>query len=52
MIAMNPSISAVKAAEVLGVCSRTVQTYLTDLKESVIDRIGPDKGGKWKIIIE
>ena len=52
MVALDSSITASKAAGYLNVSSRTVQTYLNDLKKSVLTRVGPDKGGYWSINIE
>lgn len=52
LIAAKPEITASVASEYLGVSSRSVQTYYNDLKKSVIVRIGPDKGGYWKIVIK
>lgn len=52
LILANPGLSAAKAANFLGVSSRTVQTYFNDLKETLLQRIGPDKGGYWKIVTQ
>jgi len=52
LITADPSISASAAAKFLGVSPRSVQTYFNDLKENVLERIGPDKGGFWKITVE
>ena len=51
LIAAKPSITATSASKYLGVSSRSVQTYLNALKESVIERVGPDKGGHWSIVL-
>jgi len=43
-------ISASAMADSIGISERAVETQLAKLKEKkVIDRIGPDKGGHWKI---
>jgi ATP-dependent DNA helicase RecG len=49
LIAAEPNVTSVSASSYLGVSSRTVQTYMNNLKGTIIDRIGPDKGGYWKI---
>ncbi len=49
LIALEPEISAVEASQKIGVSDRTVETYISQLKETVLERIGPDKGGYWKI---
>jgi ATP-dependent DNA helicase RecG len=51
LIALNPEISEVEASEKIGVSDRTVETYIVQLKETILKRIGPDKGGYWKITI-
>jgi len=50
LIAAKPGITAKEGSEYLGVSSRSVQKYFNDLKQNVIKRVGPDKGGFWKII--
>lgn len=49
-IKANPTISAQELAQMLGITSRAVEKHLSKLKEKgVIKRIGPDKGGHWKV---
>jgi ATP-dependent DNA helicase RecG len=46
----NQYISASEMAEVIGITERAVEKQLAKLKEKdIIDRVGPDKGGYWKI---
>jgi len=48
----NQYISASEMAEIIGITKRAVEKQLARLKEKdIIDRIGPDKGGYWKISI-
>lgn len=48
ILAANPQVSAAVAANRLGVSSRTVETYIADLKtKKIIHRKGHDKGGHW-----
>ena len=50
IVALYPSISAKDAAPKVGVSPRTIETYISDLKkEGIIERIGSDRSGKWKI---
>lgn len=50
LIFENPSISAVAASESLGISKRQAERLFSQLKElNLIERIGPDKGGHWKI---
>jgi len=51
LIAVEPQISAVKAAERIGVSDRTVETYISHLKGKYLDRVGSDKEGHWIITI-
>jgi ATP-dependent DNA helicase RecG len=46
----NQYISASKMAEEIGITKRAVEKQLSKLKEKdIVDRVGPDKGGYWKI---
>jgi ATP-dependent DNA helicase RecG len=46
----NQSISASEMAEIIGITERAVEKQLAKLKEKdIIVRIGPDRGGYWKI---
>jgi ATP-dependent DNA helicase RecG len=43
-------ISASEMAEIIGITERAVEKQLAKLKEkNIVDRVGPDKGGYWKI---
>ncbi len=43
-------ISAAEMAKIIGVTERAVEKQLAKLKgKDIIDRVGPDKGGYWKI---
>ncbi|NND77872.1 MAG: transcriptional regulator [Flavobacteriales bacterium] len=53
LVALDGRISASSASEKIGVSSRTIETYFSDLKEAgVLERKGPDKGGYWQILIK
>ena len=50
-IADSPYMSAVEMADVVGISSRKVEENLAKLKsKGIIERVGPDKGGYWKIL--
>lgn len=52
MISENPYISIYEMKTELHVTDRTVARYISDLKENkIIERVGPDNGGIWKILI-
>ena len=49
----NPNATADSIAKEVGIAPRNVQVHLKNLQEqSIIRRIGPDKGGHWEIITE
>ena len=52
MISDNPKVSIGEMRIELDVTDRTIARYISELKEhSIIDRIGPDNGGSWKILL-
>ena len=45
-------ISASAMAKTIGISERAVEKQLAKLKaKNIIERIGPDKGGYWKIVL-
>ena len=51
LITIEPSISANEIGKIMGVTSRTIENYLSKLKDdNVIERVGSRKIGLWKII--
>lgn len=51
MISENPQISIDEMRIALGVTDRTIARYISELKSyKVINRVGPDNGGSWKIL--
>ncbi|MCF0109823.1 MAG: winged helix-turn-helix transcriptional regulator [Erysipelotrichaceae bacterium] len=47
----NPYVSIEEVAVAMKVSSSTAKRYITELKkEGLIERVGPDNGGFWKII--
>ncbi|MEA3318275.1 MAG: winged helix-turn-helix transcriptional regulator, partial [Bacteroidota bacterium] len=50
IINQNPKITAKEIQDVTGLTRRGVEYNLDKLKkEGILNRIGPDKGGYWKI---
>ena len=50
MISENPNISIDELRIALDVTDRTIARYISELKDKgIIERKGPDNGGKWKI---
>lgn len=50
LLRRNPRVSARGIAGALGLTSRAVEKHLSKLKqEGRLKRIGPDKGGRWKV---
>ena len=52
LIKEDPYISTSKMAEIIGVDRRNIARNIKKLQEqSVVRRVGPDKGGFWEIIV-
>ena len=50
MISENPNISIDELRIALDVTDRTIARYISELKDKgIIERKGPDNGGRWKI---
>lgn len=50
LIQNRPNISAKEIAKILGVTARTIERYLSKLKQDgILHRRGSDKGGHWEI---
>ena len=53
LIAGNLSITTQEMADVVGISRRAVAKQLANLQaEGIVKRVGPDKGGHWKIVKE
>ena len=53
LIENDPNITTKKIAEIIEISSRGVEKQIANLKkEGKLKRIGPDKGGYWKVIIK
>ena len=51
LIEQNPKITTGEIAEKIGVTPKGIEWNIGKLKkEGLIKRIGPDKGGHWKIV--
>lgn len=52
-ISQNPKVSAAEIAMKIGISSRAVEKRIKTMRENgIILRVGPDRGGYWKIIIQ
>ena len=50
LLSANGKLSAVALAEKIGISAKAIEKHLANLKaEGIIERIGPAKGGYWKI---
>ena len=50
MLSENGKLSAVALAEKIGISAKAVEKHLANLKSNgIIERIGPAKGGCWKV---
>ena len=51
LLKAHPEYSARKLAEVIGITDKAIEKHLAKLKaEGLIQREGPDKGGKWTVL--
>ncbi|MBW1809242.1 MAG: HTH domain-containing protein [Deltaproteobacteria bacterium] len=49
-MARDPQVTISEIAIELGITTRAVEKQISNLKESGrIERVGPDKGGHWKV---
>ena len=47
----DPKISKQKMSEIIGISTTAIDKNINLLKkEGFIERVGPDKGGSWKVI--
>jgi len=50
LMASDPKISMLKLSQKLNVNHKTIKRDIINLKEKkIIERVGPDKGGEWKV---
>ncbi|EKD55663.1 MAG: ATP-dependent DNA helicase RecG [uncultured bacterium] len=46
----NPCITRKELASIIGISQNGIKYHLDNLKKtSVIERVGPDKGGRWEV---
>lgn len=51
LLKQDPSFTTRKLAEAIGISPKAIEKQLAKLKaEGLIERDGPDKGGKWKVL--
>ena len=51
LLRSNPQITIDKMAAEIGISSRAIKKHLANLQAAaVIQRIGPDNGGKWIVV--
>ena len=53
LIKENPNVTTMEMSEIIGISLKGIEKQISNLKkEGIIDRIGADKGGNWKILIK
>ena len=51
LLRQDPHFTTRKLAEAIGITTKAIEKQLAKLKsEGLIEREGPDKGGKWKVL--
>lgn len=48
----NPDISSVELAQIVGISTTAIDNNIAAMRDKLIRRIGPDKGGRWEVIID
>jgi ATP-dependent DNA helicase RecG len=47
----NPSITKPQLSEEIGITQKAIEKHISNLKkEGAIERVGPDKGGYWRVL--
>ena len=50
LLSENGKLTAAGLAAEIGVTAKTIEKHIAKLKaEGIIERVGPDKGGSWKV---
>ncbi|MDD6140059.1 MAG: winged helix-turn-helix transcriptional regulator, partial [Bacteroidales bacterium] len=53
LIKTNPYISISSIANECGMSVKSIRNLIDDLREDrLLERVGPDKGGYWKVLID
>lgn len=53
LIKENPNVTTIEMSEIIGISIKGIEKQIANLKkEGIIDRMGADKGGNWKILIK
>ncbi|MHA1665107.1 MAG: winged helix-turn-helix domain-containing protein [Candidatus Njordarchaeales archaeon] len=53
IISQNPRVTIRELSQALNISDRAIKKNISKLKkEGLLKRIGPDKGGKWVVILE
>ena len=52
LVAGNPYVSQNDIAKVIGVTPRTIARNINALRGKYLNRIGPDKGGFWEVLLD
>ena len=48
----NPSITSEELSKIVGITADNIRVNISKLKtKGLLERIGPDKGGHWKVIV-
>lgn len=51
-IISNPTISKAELAQIVGISTTAIDKNIAAMRDKVIRRIGPDKGGRWEVITD
>ena len=48
----NPEVSSAELAQIVGISTTAIDKNIAVLRDILIRRNGPDKGGKWEVVID
>lgn len=48
----NPEVSSAELAQIVGISTTAIDKNIAVLRDKLIRRNGPDKGGKWEVVID
>jgi ATP-dependent DNA helicase RecG len=47
----NPSVTKPELSEEIGITLKAIEKHISNLKkEGIVERVGPDKGGYWRVL--
>lgn len=51
-IIRHPNVSKAELSKVVGISVKSISENIDAMRDKIICRIGPDKGGRWEVVID